>query len=165
MICAALLPTGVRPHKRSACQLVFKLSGFNCVEPSYLLSQCKHRSLAPPPNCSELHSAFSSTRIASVHSCASFFLLLLPSPSGALGWHRSPAGTDSLHHNVAPDPCPNTDSDAMSRLGSGWLICECLVGSVRRRRQPSTVPRVRAVCLLLLQLRVTFASRGSLPCK
>lgn len=40
--------------------------------PSYLLSQCKYRSLAPPPSCLELHSAFSSARLASFRSCASF---------------------------------------------------------------------------------------------
>lgn len=43
--------------------------------PPYLLSQCKYRSLAPPLSCCELHSAFSSTRLASFRSCASFFLL------------------------------------------------------------------------------------------
>lgn len=41
---------------------------------SYLLSQCKYRSLAPPLSCFELHSAFSSTRLVSFHSCASFCL-------------------------------------------------------------------------------------------
>lgn len=92
-----LPPTRVRPQQRSACcQLVFKLSGFNCVEPPYLLSQCKHRSLAPPPSWSELHSAFSWTRIASFHSCASFSPLVAVAfrcVGWALlaSWHGQPA--------------------------------------------------------------------------
>lgn len=49
--------------------------------PSYLLSQCKYRSLAPPPSCLELRSAFSSARLASFHSCASFL------PSGLRAGH------------------------------------------------------------------------------
>lgn len=40
--------------------------------PPYLLSQCKYQSLAPPLSCCELHSAFSSTRLVSSRSCASF---------------------------------------------------------------------------------------------
>ena len=54
------------------CQLGAKLTGFILQSlSSYLLSQCKYQSLAPPLSCCELHSAFSSTRLVSSRSCVS----------------------------------------------------------------------------------------------
>lgn len=50
-----------------------KVARVHRAEPSYLLSQCKYQSLAPPLSCCwELRSAFSSTPLVSSRSCASF---------------------------------------------------------------------------------------------
>lgn len=88
--------------------------------PPYLLSQCKYQSLAPPLSCCELHSAFSSTRLASFRSCASFFLLR------AAGHSRAAAtDTPALHSAAA---CPRV-VDALICHVSPPMVCLCLRAS------------------------------------
>lgn len=158
-----LPPTRVCPQQRSAyCKLAFKLSGFNCVEPPYLLSQCKHRSLAPPPSWSELHSAFSWTRIASFHSCASFlFPCCCCLQVRRVGIARQLARTASItvwRLISAQTPIP------MPWLGSGWSSAFACWKCVRRC-QPSYSTQGPGCALLLplLQLLVTLRAGAVSP--
>lgn len=111
------------------CQLGLKLSGFILADPSYLLSQCKYQSLAPPPSCCELHSAFSSTRLVSSRSCASYFLL------------RAARWTFSCSR---PPPPRTAAARPRSAAVSLWHVWPSLR---RRRRRCSVSAYVCCICV------------------